>query len=177
VPFQPVVLRGQVATMPRGTTPTVAKVGRDALLQWFPQDIVPGTPVQRYVVTRHSAVDADLVEELPATTATTVTDPDVSAGKWYWTVRPVFALWRGAESRKSDRLTFTAPLTARTTPQTGDGTGTAAAEVQEPAPVPTVASPTPSGAALSDPALSDPALSVPTPSVPPSPPVLPTPRA
>jgi hypothetical protein len=141
VPFQPVTLKGEVATMPRGATPTVAKVGRDAVLQWFAQEIVPGTPMQRYVVTRHSAVDADLVEELPPTTATTLTDRDVAGGKWYWTVRPVFALWRGEQSRKSDRLSFAAPVTFQINPDTADGTGTAASTLAESSPAPPTAAP------------------------------------
>jgi hypothetical protein len=48
--------------------------------------------MQSWVVTRHSAVDADLSEQFPPTTATTVTTEDATAGTWYWTVRPVFAL-------------------------------------------------------------------------------------
>jgi hypothetical protein len=108
VPSKLVKYTVHTAKMPRGVTPAVGKVGRDAVLTWFPQDIAPGTPMQSYIVTRHSVTDAGLIEEFPPTTATTFTDDGVGGGKWYWTLRPKYEQWEGEEGRKSDRLTFPA---------------------------------------------------------------------
>ncbi|MFI7540960.1 hypothetical protein [Actinoplanes sp. NPDC049599] len=115
VPSRPVKVQVRAADMPRGGQPSVARSGADAVVTWSPQEIGPGTTMQSYLVRRHSAGDAAVVEEFGPVAATTFTDTAVPAGKWYWTVTPKFAGWTGDESRKSATLTFTAPATPEPT--------------------------------------------------------------
>jgi hypothetical protein len=118
--------------MPRGAKPSVSKKGDGAIVTWSPQEIAPGTAMQAYVVTRHDADDASSLKVFAAVPGTTLTDAEVPAGKFYWTVTPRFAAWIGEESQRSENLKFSAPAAAARTAavtgaaKTGPGAPTAA---------------------------------------------------
>jgi hypothetical protein len=103
----------RVAKMPRGVTPSVAKQSKAAVVSWSSQELVPGVLMDHYVVTAHS-VDEPPLPNVAHTVAAgrgnteSVTFPaeEVAGGKWYWTINPKFAQWMGADSGKSQRLTF-----------------------------------------------------------------------
>jgi hypothetical protein len=109
VPSKPIGFTVKSVDMPRGVRPSVAKNGTDAVVSWSPQDIDPGTPIQTYIVKRRNADNDSLAATFPRTAAVTVTEKNVAAGKWYWTITPAFALWAGTESKASEKLKFQAP--------------------------------------------------------------------
>src|SRR5687767_14295060 len=101
VPSKTVKVKIRTVDMPRGVQPSVARSGANAVVTWSPQEIVPGTTMQSYLVTRHSADDAAAIKQFAPVAVTTFTDTAVPTGKWYWTVTPKFGGWTGTESRKS----------------------------------------------------------------------------
>jgi hypothetical protein len=109
------------AKMPKGAAPSVAKQGKTAaVVSWSAQEIVSGVKMDHYVVTAHSVDEpplADVVHTVAASggdaESLTFAANEVAGGKWYWTIVPKFHLWAGAESGKSQKLTFpAAPATA-----------------------------------------------------------------
>jgi hypothetical protein len=184
VPSKPISFKVKSVDMPRGVRPSVAKNGTDAVVSWSPQEIDPGTPMQTYIVKRRNADDDSLAAAFPPTAAVTVTEKNVAAGKWYWTITPTFALWTGAEGKASEKLKVQGPppadavaantlVSAPTTAATGaakapvrttsvvDAPKETMKPVQPPAaptPVPTPATsePTTRGPAESTPSAADP---------------------
>jgi hypothetical protein len=113
-------VKAKAAAMPRGAVPSAAKQGGNALISWSAEEIAPGVRMQTYVVTAHSADDpprADIARTVTATSADTLSatfgGSVLTGGKWYWTLVPKYALWAGAESKKSDKLTFPAAADSR----------------------------------------------------------------
>jgi hypothetical protein len=105
----------RVVKMPRGVTPSTAKQSAQAMVSWSAQDITADVKMDHYVVTAHNAdnsprpdishtveASGDAVESL------TFAAGEVAGGRWYWTIVPKFRQWTGAESAKSQRLTFPA---------------------------------------------------------------------
>ncbi len=108
-------VKAKAADMPRGAVPSAAEQGGNALVSWSAQEIAPGVRMQTYIVTAHSADDpprADIARTVTATSADTqsavFTGSVLAGGKWSWTLLPEYARWAGAESKKSDKLTFPA---------------------------------------------------------------------
>ncbi|XVV11942.1 hypothetical protein ACQP2X_45195 [Actinoplanes sp. CA-131856] len=106
-------------SMPRGTTPSVAKQSSAAVVSWSAQEIVPDVRMDRYVVTAYSAdtparpsISRTVTATGEATESVTFGAEEVAGGRWYWTVVPRFALWVGDESGKSAKLNFPAPVKA-----------------------------------------------------------------
>jgi hypothetical protein len=109
VPSKAISIKLKSVDMPRGARPSVAKSGADAIVSWSPQEIDQGTAMQAYIVKRHNADDDSVAAAFAPTAALTVTEKNVTAGKWYWTITPKFALWTGAKSKPSEKLKFQAP--------------------------------------------------------------------
>ncbi|SNY06412.1 hypothetical protein [Paractinoplanes atraurantiacus] len=108
-------------SMPRGTTPSVAKQSSAAVVSWSAQELVPDVRMDHYVVTAHSAdaparpsISRTVAASGGATESVTLGADDVAGGRWYWTIVPRFALWAGDESGKSAELNF--PATAKASP-------------------------------------------------------------
>jgi hypothetical protein len=106
----------RTAKIPRGVTPSVAKVEKKAVVSWSAQEIADGVKMKSYVVTAHSVEDplrqavTHVVTASGATTeSVTFAANEVAGGKWYWTLIPKYGSWAGEESRKSDKLNFPAP--------------------------------------------------------------------
>ncbi|MET8150520.1 hypothetical protein ACIBSW_03570 [Actinoplanes sp. NPDC049668] len=112
IPGRSAPMNLKTAEMPRGPKPNVTKQGGAAVVTWSAQEIVPGVAMRGYVITRYDADDDSPAEAFPAVTGTTLTDADVPAGKFYWTVTPKFAAWSGEESKKSENVKFSAPAAA-----------------------------------------------------------------
>jgi hypothetical protein len=127
-------VKTRAASVPRGVVPSVAKVGKKAVVSWSAQEIASGVKMKSYVVTAHR-VDGPASQDLTRTVAAsggasdsvTFAPNEVAGGKWRWTVVPRFGSWAGAESGLSDALTFAVPAPPR------------AADPEPPAPVPTSA--------------------------------------
>ncbi|MEU7902792.1 hypothetical protein [Actinoplanes sp. NPDC049118] len=115
IPGRSTPVKLTAAQMPRGPKPDVTKEGGSAVVTWSAQEIVPGVAMRGYIVTRYDADDESSHEAFAAIPGTTLTDADVPAGKFYWTVTPKFAAWTGEESKKSENVKFSAPAgSART---------------------------------------------------------------
>ncbi|GID96509.1 hypothetical protein ACFQFC_27860 [Amorphoplanes digitatis] len=112
IPGRSAPIQLKTAEMPRGPKPDIAKQGGSAVVTWPAQEIVPGVAMRGYVVTRYDADHDSSFEAFPAVAGTTLTDADVPAGKFYWTVTPKFAAWTGEESKKSENVKFSAPAGA-----------------------------------------------------------------
>jgi hypothetical protein len=134
-------VKAKAAAMPRGAVPSAAKQGGNALISWSAEEIVPGVRMQTYVVTAHSTDDpprADIARTVTATSADTLSatfsGSVLTGGKWYWTLIPKYAQWAGAESKKSDKLTFPA---AADTPNVTSLVADSAPQAAAPAPTTT----------------------------------------
>ncbi|BCY14874.1 hypothetical protein [Actinoplanes sp. L3-i22] len=112
---KPTRLTANVAKMPRGAEPSVAKQGSDAVVSWSAQEIAPGVRMDHYVVTAHS-VDEPVQPDI-ARTVTAGSGPaetvvfaaaEVAGGKWRWSVVPKYRDWTGEASKPSQRLVFPA---------------------------------------------------------------------
>ncbi|WP_433721931.1 hypothetical protein ACQP2Y_42225 [Actinoplanes sp. CA-051413] len=105
------VLKMRTAAMPAGNSPSVAKNGKNAAIDWVGNKILAGVPAESYIVTRFGAGDPVVVCD--HVTATTCKDKAVPGGTWTWKVQPVLKTWIGDHSPPSVALTFSgSPPTA-----------------------------------------------------------------
>ncbi|MEU4217667.1 hypothetical protein [Actinoplanes sp. NPDC026623] len=120
IPSTPTSVKLTTVDLPRGPKPNATKENGGAVITWSSQEIVPGTAMRGYIVTRHDTDDESSSKVFAAIAGTTLTDTGMPPGKFYWTVTPKFAAWTGEESTKSENLKFTAPAaSARTAVVTG----------------------------------------------------------
>ncbi len=117
----------KTAAMPQGNAPSVDRTGKNALLRWVPNTIVPGVKVQSYIVTRVGQGDPVVVCD--QVTTASCRDKLVPAGTWTWTVRPVLETWQGEDSPASLPLQFTG---SPQSPAAAKGTGPAADSIGVP---------------------------------------------
>jgi hypothetical protein len=167
----PARLTANVATMPRGVEPSVAKQDGQAVISWSAQEIAPGVRMDHYVVTAHSADEPprpDIVHTLgagrgPAETVV-FTVAEMTGGKWCWSVAPKYRGWTGETSRLSQRLVFPAAPAPRVAATPGKG------PAAKPAPATAAAEPAassaPAGEAGAEPATSPPTAPEPAPATP-----------
>ncbi|MDP9071801.1 MAG: hypothetical protein M3N68_11120 [Actinomycetota bacterium] len=90
----------RAAGMPAGSAPTVAASGQDVSLTWAPRAFADKTPMEGYVVRRYGDADVHQVVGVGCAgilTATSCTEHRVPAGRWRYTVTPVFGAWTGGE--------------------------------------------------------------------------------
>jgi hypothetical protein len=111
-PVQAVTAKLQVADMPPGLQPSVDRRGKNAIVTWTAQRIVPGVKMQGYVVTRLNVDDPSATPFTDTTTTAGYRDVRVPKGSWTWTVRPVFETWQGEDGPASQPLTFNGPAAA-----------------------------------------------------------------
>jgi hypothetical protein len=90
-----------------GTTPAVAANGTALSVTWPAAATMAGRSATGYTVTRYAAATGGT--GIPATgacagtvTALSCTEQSVQGGIWYYTVTPAIALWKGAESSRSN---------------------------------------------------------------------------
>jgi hypothetical protein len=100
-------LKMRTAAMPAGNSPSVAKNGKNASIDWVGNKILAGVPAESYIVTRFGAGDPVVVCD--HVTATTCKDKAVPGGTWTWKVQPVLKTWIGDHSADSVALTFSGP--------------------------------------------------------------------
>jgi hypothetical protein len=97
-------------SLPAGNAPTAAGAGDDVTVSWAVAE--GGAPVAGYQVERYDLsgqpqpVGPGCAGTLPAASCT---ESGVPAGQWRYTVTPVSATWRGAESAESVPVTVEAP--------------------------------------------------------------------
>ena len=90
-----------------GAKPAVTAGGTALSVTWPAAATSAGRPATGYTVTRYAAATGG--SGIPATgacagtvTNLSCTEQNVPGGTWYYTVTPAIALWRGAESPRSD---------------------------------------------------------------------------
>ncbi|GAA2869384.1 hypothetical protein Acy02nite_41250 [Actinoplanes cyaneus] len=160
----PARLTANVATMPQGVEPSVARQDGQAVVSWSAQEIAPGVRMDHYVVTAHSADDPprpDIIHTVgagrgPAETLV-FTMAEMTGGKWRWSVAPKYRGWTGEMSRLSQRLVFPAAPAPRVAATPGKGPAT------KPAPATAAASGAPAGEAGAEPATPPPTAPEPAP--------------
>jgi hypothetical protein len=110
-------------TLPAGSTPTASAAGTSISVSWAANVVAPGTPVAGYRLARYDAstgTSQPLIGTCAAVvSATTCSEPGVSAGGWRYTVRPVHGTaWTGVEGAQSAVVTVAAvtPPTIDTKP-------------------------------------------------------------
>jgi hypothetical protein len=101
------VLKIRTAAMPAGNSPSVAKNGKSATIDWVGSKILAGVPAESYIVTRFGVGDPIVV--CAHVIATTCRDKAVPGGTWTWKVQPVLKTWVGDYSPSSVALTFSGP--------------------------------------------------------------------
>jgi hypothetical protein len=144
---EPTAVKLMTADMPRASEPQAVKDEGAAVVSWSRVEIAPNVPVQSYVVSRRDVAGRAPVKTFAPTTGTRLTDIDVPAGTWTWTVTPRFAKWTGDESRPSKPLAFPPPRGSAASAQPA-----AAPDGNAAAPAPTV-----KPKAVDDPAAAPPA--------------------
>ncbi|MEV4350381.1 hypothetical protein AB0J83_38485 [Actinoplanes sp. NPDC049596] len=171
VPSSRLTVTARVAAMPRGVAPSAAKQNGQAVVSWSAQELVPGVLMDHYVVTAHSVgapARPDLTHTVAAsgaaTESVTFAAAAVAGGKWQWTIVPRYATWSGAESKKSQQLSFPGTPAATAVPPVAVA---AAVVAPEPA-VPAAPVPAPPAVTTSPPTVSEPAPAEATTSPPPA---------
>lgn len=109
-----------MAKMPRGVEPSVAKQNGQGVVSWTAQEISPAVLMDHYIVTAHRAgssagpdVTRTIIASGGATESATFTATELAGGTWNWTITPRFREWIGDASRKSRDLQFPAAPAAR----------------------------------------------------------------
>ena len=102
------ITAGQVPTM---QAPRVFLVGRP-VVRWDRVRMSPGTPVQRYVVTRHDGDKSSTVCEVPALIATCVDLLAPLSRPVSYSVHATFRKWVGTDGARSGTLTVPRGLAA-----------------------------------------------------------------
>jgi len=106
---------GLTATMPVGSQPTAGAAGTTVTVTWPAVDILAGTPVQGYVVSRTNA-DTGGPGSVGSgcsgvITTTTCTDTGVPPGDWEYFITPVQDSWTGSTGPPSATVSVSSPLT------------------------------------------------------------------
>ena len=107
------------AAMPRGEKPEVTKQPGAVVVTWGRQEIAPGAPMGRYVVTarRAGAGRPDITRTVKTTggptESVTFAAAELAGGTWQWTIAPGLHGWTGDEGPKSEALTFAGAPAAR----------------------------------------------------------------
>ncbi len=119
IPGTPTTVALTTVDMPRGPVADAVKDKAAAIITWDRQEIAPDVVAHDYVVRRHDVAGRAPVKTFAPTAKSTLTDTDVPAGTWYWTVTSRLAGWAGAESRPGKPVAFRsgkAPATRATAP-------------------------------------------------------------
>jgi hypothetical protein len=104
-------------TLTPGAKPAVTANGTALTVAWPAGSTAAGRPVTGYTLTRYAAATGGT--GTPATgacagtlTALSCTEQNVQGGIWYYTLTPAIALWKGAESPRSNGVSndTTAPV-------------------------------------------------------------------
>lgn len=104
-------------TVTPGTKPAVTANGTALAISWAAGSTAAGHPATGYTVTRYNTATGGTGTPATGGCAGTVTglnctEQNVQGGIWYYTVTPAIALWKGAESPRSDGVSndTTAPV-------------------------------------------------------------------
>jgi hypothetical protein len=113
-----------------GAKPAVTAAGTALSVTWPAAATAAGRPATGYAVTRYAAATGG--PGIPATgacagtvTNLSCTEQNIPGGIWYYTVTPAIALWRGAESPRSNGVSndSAAPLLSTTVSPTPNAAG------------------------------------------------------